>query len=967
MIVGAAILALTIAGARTTSAQYNHVVVKDFRWKIRSTAHFDIYYYEGSAALVPHAAEILEKAFATVPKKLGIAFEPPVWASKSARRKARWKRRPFFLYASPNDFEQSNIAQVGDGTGGITEPFKNRFMVYNNGEAQWLDEVITHEFTHIMQYYVLISGFWKTGKIIKTIVYPLWMMEGQPDWVTDYAEPAIEESLVRDAATSDGLIPLTKLEHFGHLKPHQITLAYHEGAEAIEFIADQYGQGKVGDMLKLFDTALEINQVLGPLVGLDIFQFDAKFREYETAKYARVARRERLREPEFFGEALTHTSDDIPQFNTSPVFSPDFKTMYYVTTKSDIDPPQVWEMDLRSGRARKLPHVPYTPIENIPMGNFANLSRILSISRDGRRLVFAGTKNHQDAIFLYDTKDERLLKIALPAFQTINQPAISPDGSLVAFSGMKDGFTDIYTYDLNTGRVENLTQDPNDDQMPTFAPDGRSIVYSSEIGDPLHPYDFQRRLFRLDLRDHTETELENCGAQARDPVVSTDATHVLFVRDDGHFSEIDELDLATGRVAQRTRSLGASFTPAYGPDGQIAFAALRRGNVHIYMGPRSDFLDEPLPQVSPQAPDPAKFSLPGMGAVAPSTATVAIGPARDYHFDFSTDLFIPALFYSSIGGFFSTEYWQGSDMTGNHQASALADLSGSDYDYQATYSYARFRPQLVGGVSGYSYHDLVDSSSGHSYNQSEAVEFGGVSYPFDRYHSAQVTLASIEDRVVDTTDGTLSGDYRSRAVSASLVRDTTFGRYLVVTNGDRASVSLSQYTPALGGNQSLSVFSTEYDQFLPVASQTAFAARLAYSQTGGPNQVQLMVGGLGGVRGYARSTDETSGLVGNRLAIATAEFRFPIVRELNYYMWWFFPDFYFKAIFGTLFTDTGFVGNSEGDVTTAAWSKLENSVGLGLRVYTFVLQDYEVIVSMDYARRTTSRGGIFYVYPGLLF
>ena len=941
----------------------NHVVVHDFDWKIRSTEHFDIYYYDGSASMVPRAADVAEKAFDRVTKLLHVDVEAAPWASDASRKRTRWERRPLFLYASPNDFEQSNIADVGDGTGGITEPTKNRFMVYNNGEKQWLDEVIPHEFTHIMQYYVLISGFWKSGQILKSIVYPLWWIEGMPDYVTEAAEPAIEESLVRDAATSGTLIPLVHLEHFGHLKPHQVTLGYHEGAEAMQFLADQYGQRKIGDSLRLFVARVEVSQVLLELLGEDIFAFDRRFQEYTKDKYRRVARLERLKEPGYFGGALTRGKGTIPQFNSSPVFSPDGETMYYLTTQKDLDPPYLWRMDMKTGRAHKVPGVPFAPIENIPMGNFANLSRVLSISPDGRFIAFSGTKNHRDIIFLYDVRRAKLGRVELPGFQQINQPSFSPDGRRIVFSGMKDTYTDLYLYDLDSKKTKRLTDDVNDDQMPVFTPDGRAIVYSREAADPLDPADYERRLYRLELSDLSLTRLEDTGYQARDPLISPDGKRVLFVRDGGGFSDVCELDLSTGKAKRLTRTIGGSFTPTYVGD-EIAFASLRRGSVHIYAGPREGFLDEDLPETVRDVPGPTKFLLPGMGGVGVSTQTLAISPERPYKFDYSTDLFVPAFFYSSIGGFFWTSYWQGSDMTGNHQNSALlAFHSGRDFQYQATYSYQRYRPQFFAAAQGVGTQDLVDQNTGDSIDDVYNTQYVGVAFPFDRYHRVEASLQSATERVYDTTAGT-HYDNEARMAGLALVRDTVRGRYLVATEGDRVRLDWQQATQAVGGNRRFTTESLEAHQFVGTGGQSALAFRGYAAQGFGPDSPQFILGGLGGVRGYGRSLSTD---IGSRLAVATAEWRFPIAPDLNYYMWYFFPDFYFKAIFGTIFSDTGYTWGSPGQGADVSWPRLRNSVGLGLRIYTFILQEYPLIVSMDYGQRTTSNGGIFYVYLGELF
>jgi outer membrane protein assembly factor BamA len=125
------------------------------------------------------------------------------------------------------------------------------------------------------------------------------------------------------------------------------------------------------------------------------------------------------------------------------------------------------------------------------------------------------------------------------------------------------------------------------------------------------------------------------------------------------------------------------------------------------------------------------------------------------------------------------------------------------------------------------------------------------------------------------------------------------------------------------------------------------------------------VGGLrGGVRGYKRFA---AGDTGDRLAGFNAEWRFPIFPDINYDLWYLFPDFYFKALFGSIFTDAGSVWSSEGQLKDTRWRDVRHSVGVGLTLYTFILQQFPLFISMDYARRTTSKGDAIYVYLGPLF
>ncbi len=60
-----------------------------------------------------------------------------------------------------------------------------------------------------------------------------------------------------------------------------------------------------------------------------------------------------------------------------------------------------------------------------------------------------------------------------------SNPAFSPDGSLVAFSGQYDGNTDVYIVPAGGGVPKRLTWHPSPDTVLGFTPDGKSVLFSS--------------------------------------------------------------------------------------------------------------------------------------------------------------------------------------------------------------------------------------------------------------------------------------------------------------------------------------------------------------------------------------------------------------------------------------------------------------------------------------------------------
>lgn len=243
----------------------SQIINKKFDWKIYKTEHFDIYFYEDSKELVNYAAFVLEKAYEK---------------GKNEYNPLLNKRIPFFLFASINDMQQNSITEIDDGTGGLTEPYKDRFMVYSDGSKRWLRNVIFHEFGHEIQFSILIDSWWESPKILKTILYPLWAMEGMSENMTQDWDISIEDMYVRDSVIDNKLIPLIKLFGFGHLKPHQTTLAYKISSKAMRFLSQEYGKDKPSIFFHYYKNSYDINSVLDKTIGLNLDSFEIKFRRW---------------------------------------------------------------------------------------------------------------------------------------------------------------------------------------------------------------------------------------------------------------------------------------------------------------------------------------------------------------------------------------------------------------------------------------------------------------------------------------------------------------------------------------------------------------------------------------------------------------------------------------------------------------------------------------------------------------
>jgi WD40-like Beta Propeller Repeat len=171
-------------------------------------------------------------------------------------------------------------------------------------------------------------------------------------------------------------------------------------------------------------------------------------------------------------------------------------------------------------------------------------------------------------------------------------PDFSPDGKAIAFAAAQGIINDIYSINLDTKEIANLTKDEFADYAPTWAPDGKSIVHLKRVSG-------NEKLFRLDLTSGEDKQLtfgthDEGGAQfidadtlvftstATDPAKPIDPD----VAKNGTIHNIWTLNMKTGELQQYTDALGGNYSPVVLRDNngapRIAFLAFYKGDYGLH-------------------------------------------------------------------------------------------------------------------------------------------------------------------------------------------------------------------------------------------------------------------------------------------------------------------------------------------------------------------------------------------------
>ena len=163
-----------------------------------------------------------------------------------------------------------------------------------------------------------------------------------------------------------------------------------------------------------------------------------------------------------------------PKDEDDPSWSPDGKQIAF---ERDWE---IYVMDADGGNLQNL--------TNNPAEDFHT-----SWSPDGKRIAFVSDRDGNSEIYVMDTDGQNPQRLTdNPAVD--HSPSWSPDGKRIAFVSERDEqphkvqghFADeIYVMDTDGGNLQNLTNNPADDDGPSWSPDGKQIAFASDREDDL--------------------------------------------------------------------------------------------------------------------------------------------------------------------------------------------------------------------------------------------------------------------------------------------------------------------------------------------------------------------------------------------------------------------------------------------------------------------------------------------------
>lgn len=887
----------------------NKIQHRDFNFKILSTDHFDIYFYNGGEDIAAFAQDVLENGYEKLSKDFGIEVN---------------FRIPVILYNSPNHFSQTNVTLelIEESVGGFTEILKNRMVIPFNGDYEELRHVLVHELTHVFQFVIFFPSKLEailTGDFMYSI--PLWVMEGDCEFVSQGWN--LEADIyMRDLVMNNQIISLADLGNYGGY------IIYKEGQAFYNYVDIKYGREKIGEFIHLLKAKKNLDNAFISAFGIGVDDFNKRWVKFYQIKYwPKIKLAENF---DNFARIVYDHKKTGSFYNTSSAISPNGDKIAFISDRQGTA--ELILISSIDGRIlKKLVKAEYSSgYEGLHLYQGG-----ISWSPDEKYLSFAAKAQGEDVLYIVNSRNGRVYKKFKLKLDGIYSPKYSPDGTKIIFSGLKDSYLDIYLLDIKTGNIVKLTDDIYADKFPNFS-SNEKIVFISDRPDSNEEYHYGSYGVFTKEAENIE-RLVPRTTYISSPFFNAD-TGLFFVADYDSAYNLYYFSFNEKKIIRKTDILTGIYYPSISRDFQkIAFGYYNDYGYDICV------VKEPL---SKMADCDTTEEIIVENYFEPTE--LQKDKIRNYHLKFTLDYIVASASYYTPLGFSGMTQLAFSDILGNHYIQFSTDFYGSltSSDIFLVYWYLKKRTDM--GLAFYQY--LNYFAEGNDLVIWRYLGVGGmIQYPLTKFFRTELGLYTYkiyETRWLDFFDDFYSDEYIDTSYNftypeISLIFDNAKWGDTGPHNGLRGRIT--GYATVFS-DFDIKAAVLDYRRYFRLSPRASFATRLVLAGNFGKDAELWSIGGPGSIRGFDYYT-----FTGADLGFLNFEYRFPFIDRLRLA----FPlPIEIKNIRGVLFADFAGIYSDSFKIYESAdgilpirLKDVKMGLGFGLR-FNFLF----AIFKLDFAR-----------------
>jgi dipeptidyl aminopeptidase/acylaminoacyl peptidase len=300
-------------------------------------------------------------------------------------------------------------------------------------------------------------------------------------------------------------------------------MMYKEGEAVVNYIANNFGEDAVIQILENWWMADQFPQVLKKTINMDLRELNDAFMKHTKRRYypailrnsfATDIGRQLTRERSFHNRAAVTTGEGgEPRIFALCARDGVINVCELVDKGGEYRRDRVLAKGSRSAT-----------LESIP----AFRSKI---EARGDTLVFVSKSNDRDVIYFWDAnKGDKRAAYSFGGLSLLASPTLSGDGRRMVFSAIDStGRMDLFLYDLAGDRLERLTNDNFSDEDPDYHPSREVILFTSDRD--AGPYRDRTHIYRLDLVTREITAVEGGDHADSNPEWASDGESFLYVSD----------------------------------------------------------------------------------------------------------------------------------------------------------------------------------------------------------------------------------------------------------------------------------------------------------------------------------------------------------------------------------------------------------------------------------------------------
>jgi len=447
------------AVAQVNSVEFgkNRVQYKKFKWSYYQTKNFNVYFYKNGQELAKYIAQSAEKELPQI---------------EAAAEYSLQRRANIVLYNEYADMMQSNIGLGMDwqNTSGITKLVNNKMVVYFDADHQKMRHQIRAGIAEIITENRLFGddiGEFAGNQALLDL--PKWLTDGYVSYLAENWSTERDDEMKSEILSNN----YKNFYKFAFTRPDIAGHAFWY------YIEEKYKKENVTYLLYLATVYKNMNKACMQVCKKKFKEVLADFMEYTDDKYSKdISKRKPYPKGSFVDAFDINNHQDYFRFNVNP----NKKNNSYVVTQYKKGVVRVIYNDedvnktlLRYGvRGYKNEINPNYPL--------------MAWDPKGTRITVIYSEEGRLKLFVYDIVTRiKQYKIDLTdKLDQVQDVKYLLNSNTLLLSAVKNGHTDIYSFEIQQEKLKQITNDVYDDLDASFVafPNKTGIIFASNRPDP---------------------------------------------------------------------------------------------------------------------------------------------------------------------------------------------------------------------------------------------------------------------------------------------------------------------------------------------------------------------------------------------------------------------------------------------------------------------------------------------------